>query len=308
MSDADSLERQIVSLRDLADDSTASFADFKARADEVTNAFRGARLGDRHQTLWDEYQQCWALFKKHQQQRTVESRSTHDRVQLKIIYACNTLDTATYPEEVRRGKEQLGEARDELANSPRMKGCDYKSIRGLMDNAYAKVGFATERVQGYQEGIARSAYGEALSAFEYKPTKEAWSIYKSAQATIKGCWLSKVYREAYHRDMQALYERFQFRRDAQQREWEEKQHRWRKQQEDKLDEFREKLRKCEAFEQGQIAAASRCRDQAYGARSSDFADRMNGFAAEHDERAADARASMRRIEEIIRDIESKLRS
>jgi hypothetical protein len=268
-------------------------------ADEIISMFKAGGLGERRDELWDTYQACWSEYTERQAARSSVSRQTYNRFFTKIAVVRDAAVAATTPDEAIRARELASELRDELHNAPRLLPRDWRNLRDELDDMNARLTTATERVQNLQRAHAQEAYAEALNAFEYKDSKGTFQVFKESQATIRKCWLSRSSRDYYRDEMQLLFRRFESR-------WQEQQDAWRERQRGKADEFREKITRTDGFIRHQEECADRCRDQASGARSSEFADRMSSFADEHSQKAADGRQTLEKLQEILKDIERQL--
>jgi hypothetical protein len=100
-------------------------------------------------------------------------------------------------------------------------------------------------------------------------------------------------------DLGALYRDLRDRQDQARAEWREKQERAHR-------DFTEKRERTRDFLRRQEEAAARCRENAEASRDEGYADRMRGYAADHEARVAEARQAIERMEGILADIEAQL--
>ncbi len=278
---------------------------------ELFKSLKPIKKEDREQ-LWERLNRVCEEVKRKQNQeyetKGKASKSEKDIIRDLVKQAHNWGDGARETEDIRQGNSRLRQAMDKLKGNRVLLKQDHEECFQAWEEAKNALNYGRERILENNWNHIHSDINDILHKAQYGNPYEAQDDIKEFnKSTMKGVSLSSgKYQEA--RDLLDLAWRTASERIAEEKRGKNSRaEEWRSRQESHIERWQTSIEKAEATIsriQDEIRDCGRMQSEA---ATSEFADTVQGWIYEKEEKIRVREDSIRDLEGKIRDVEQKLR-
>jgi hypothetical protein len=273
----------------------------------------GSLNSEKKNKLWERFQHIWQMRRDYLSQHSSEIGTFMNDYEAAILAVdCEFGGAPELKEDsewdrigahLKASRDKLRDIRKQIDENPKLQRGDKGNLYDLIESSRSKIREAEERTFEHHGTKAQKVYDDTVELLKSGNIAEITEGLKVAQSQIRSLWLKRGEKEKYVAMVEELWGRVKEKRKEKKQQFVD----WLSKQKDGLDKLRAVKQKAEEALDRIRKNLEENRSRLTDARSGDFADKVQIWVKESEEKEADILKSISDLNHKIDEIEGKLK-